>query len=360
MSPPLAEPSIRKILVRVNNWIGDVVMISPAIRALRKQFPGAEITLLAKTWVLEALRGSPDYDRLLEYDRSENHAGWAGWWRLARLLRRDHYDMAILFQKAFEAALFARVARIPVRIGFRTDSRGWLLTHPLEEPAVGHHVEHFLRIVKAAGCEISDRRLSFHLDRPSRDAAAVFLQKIDVWGGPLRVALHPGASKPPRSWHPARFADLASLLVREHGAVPLLLGTDADRPTLELMAGRIGPAAVLPPPGQTLREMAAVLERCHLLVCNDSGPMHIAAALRVPVVAIFGPGHPSRTAPHTDLELYRVLTAAYPCSPCRQKFFRECLPSPSGKPYCLEDIPVDVVKRACLEMIEGRQEAVRG
>ena len=361
MTAPPARAGIRKILVRVNNWIGDVVMISPAMRALRYRFPGAEITLLAKTWVLDALRGSPYYDRLLEYDRTGTHSGLAGRLTLIHLLRRERFDLAVLFQKAFEAAFLARAAGIPIRIGFRTDSRGWLLTHPLEEPEGAHHVEHFLQIAEAAGCGISDRRLSFHLDQRSRDTAARFLRDSGSPSAELRVAVHPGASKPQRSWHPERFAEVASRLGREHGARLFLLGSETDRPTLLRIADVIGPAAVLPLAGQTLREMAALLERCHLLICNDSGPMHVAAALRIPVVTIFGPGHPGRTAPYTDAGLRRVLTADYPCSPCRQKFFRECLPSPSGKPYCLEDVPVEAAMRACVEILGLRKgEALRG
>ena len=165
----------------------------------------------------------------------------------------------------------------------------------------------------------------------------------------------------PRAWHPERFARVASFLAREHGALPILLGSEADRNTLEAMAAIIGPAAILPPAGQALGEMAALLERCHLLICNDSGPMHVAAALRIPVVAIFGPGHPARTAPYTDAGLYRVVTAGYPCSPCRQKFFRECLPAPSGKPYCLEDVPVEKAIGACLEILgKGGEGSITG
>ena len=124
-STPLTS---QKILIRVNNWIGDVVMISPAMRAIRRQFPLAVITLLAKPWVLNALRGCPFFDRLIEYDREGLHAGLSGRLRLIRFLRRERFDLAFLFQKAFEAAFLARVAGIPVRIGFSTDRWGWLLS----------------------------------------------------------------------------------------------------------------------------------------------------------------------------------------------------------------------------------------
>jgi lipopolysaccharide heptosyltransferase II len=354
MRLPPADETIRKILVRVNNWIGDVVMISPAMRALRRRFPAAQITLLAKTRVLEALRGSPDYDRLLEYDRSGIHAGLRGRLRLIRLLRAERFDLAVLFQKAFEAAFLARSAGIPLSVGFRTDFRGWLLSDPLREPGDGHHVEHFLDIVAALGCDTSDRRLSFHLDQGSRDAAYRYLREIGADGPGPRIAVHPGASKAPRAWHKERFAEIASRLAGLHGARILLLGAGEERPLLEAIARRVGPSAALPSPGQTLREGAAVLERCKLLVCNDSGPMHIAAALRIPVVTVFGPGHPSRTAPYTRDGLSRVLTANYPCAPCRQKFFHECIPAPSGKPYCLEDVSVEMVMSACTAMLDLR------
>lgn len=354
MTPLPGEPPIRRILIRVNNWIGDVVMVSPAMRSIRRRFPDAEITLLAKPWVLDALRGSPVYDRLIEYDREGPHAGLAGRWRLIRSLRKRHFDLAILFQKALEAAVLARAAGIPLQIGFGTDGRRWLLTHPLEAPAEGHHVDGFLRIARALGCETSDRRLSFEIDQQARDAVWGFLSGIGLGGDGLRVAFHPGASKPPRSWHPERFAEVASALYRSFDLRPVLLGSDPDRPVLERMARVIGPAAALPPQGMTLRMMAAILERCHLLVCNDSGPMHVAVALRVPVVAVFGPGHPERTGPAFNRGLARVVTADYPCSPCRQRFFQECIPAPSGKPYCMEDIPVEAVVRACRVMLGER------
>ncbi len=360
MTPLLRDSRpIERILIRVNNWIGDVVMISPAMRAIRKRFPRAEITLLAKTGVLEALEGSPYFDRMIEYDREDEHAGLLGRGRLILRLRGIRFDLAILFQKAFEAAAFARAAGIPIRIGFRSDHRGWLLSHSLDVPSGRHHVEQFLCIAESLGCDISDRRLSFHLDQKSRDAAWSFLVRTGVASSPLRVAFHPGASKPPRGWHPERLAEVAKSLVRSRGARPLLLGSERDLSTLEAMARLVGAAAVLPPRRQSLREMAAVLERCHLLVCNDSGPMHVAAALRIPVVAVFGPGHPERTSPYADPTLYRVVTAGYPCSPCRQDFFSECIPAPSGKPYCLEDVPVRAVGEACEQLLDSLPGAVK-
>jgi lipopolysaccharide heptosyltransferase II len=345
---------VNKILIRVNNWIGDVVMISPAMRAVRGAFPRAEITLLAKTSVIDSLKGAPFCDRLIEYDRRGPHAGWKGRWKLIGELRREKFDLALLFQKAFEAALFARLAGIPQRVGFASDSRGWLLTTRLPLPRDGHHVLHFSRIAGSVGADTSDLRLSFHLTPAAKDTALRFLQAQRLCEEELRVAVHPGASKPARGWHAERFGEATAALVREHGARPLLLGSSGEAKALEIIRDIAGPTCVVPPPGQSLQEMAAILEHCHLLLCNDSGPMHIAAALRVPVVAVFGPGTPERTGPFTDPGLFRVLTHRFPCSPCRQDFFRECRSAPSGKPWCVEEVNLQEVLRACTELLGTR------
>jgi len=342
---------VRKILVRVNNWIGDVVMISPAMRAVRKAFPYAEISLLAKTWVLDAIRGSPYYDHLIEYDREGDHASWRGRWELVKQLRNERFDLALLFQKAFEAALFARMAGIPRRVGFQSDARGWLLTDPLPLPLQGHHADHFLRIVEAVGVEAIDRRLSYHLTPRARDGAIQFLREHGIFGGGLRIAIHPGASKPPRAWHSERFGEVATALARNHEATILLFGTGHDLQAVATIRALLGSACILPPEGQSLQEMAALLEHCHLLLCNDSGPMHVATALRVPVVAVFGPGTPGRTGPFSDPELFRVVTRRFPCAPCRQKFFQECLPTASRKPICLEEVTASEVLDACRDLL---------
>ncbi len=351
MSGRIPGDGVTKILIRVNNWIGDVVMVSPALRAVRRTYPRAEITLLARSWVIDSLRGSPYFDRLIEYDRKGVHAGGWGRWKLIRRLRRERYDMALLFQKAFEAALFAYLARIPRRIGFSTDARGWLLTDALALPKQGHHVEHFLQLAEAVGCDTTDRRLSFHVTPAARDAAYRFMRQHRLLEAPLRVGIHAGASKAPRAWHASRFAEVATALASQMGARILLFGSDADAPLLETIRRESGDVCLAPPRGQSLQVMAALMEHCHLVVCNDSGPMHVAAALRVPIVALFGPGSPERTGPFTDPALVRVLTRDYPCSPCRQDFFRECRPAESGKPFCLEEISAAEVVAASRDLL---------
>jgi len=354
--------AVRSILIRVNNWIGDVVMISPAVRALRTHFRGARITLLAKSWVLDSLRGDPVYDALIEYDRPGRHAGLRGRLRLAAALRRERLDLAILFQKAFDAAALAFLAGARHRVGYATDGRAFLLTRSLEPPAPDtHHVDVFLGIARALGCRIDDPFPSFHLKPEDRERADDLLHRAGLSSREPLVALHPGASKEPRAWHAERFAELGGRLAIARGARVLLLGSAAERGLLERISGALPRGiALLPPADASIKVSGAMIERCDLFVGNDSGPMHVAAALGVPTVGIFGPGTARRTGPRARGGLAVAVGKDYPCSPCRQEFFRECPPSPSGKPFCLEEITVDEVEREASGLLErARRQVLR-
>ncbi len=352
---PIDPGGVRRILIRANNWIGDVVMISPAVRAIREHFRDARLAILAKSWVLETLRGSPDYDDLIEYDRDGAHRGLAGRGRLVATLRRGRFDLAVLFQKAFEAAVFAWLAGARLRVGYATDFRRPLLTHPLPLPPAGtHHAELFLGIARALGCPVRDPFPSFHIDAEARASAASILRASGRMGpGPL-VAIHPGASKEPRAWHADRFGELGRRLAQTAGARIVLLGGPADQDRLQAIAARIPAGLALLPRGPvSIKETGAMIERCSLFVGNDSGPMHIAAALGVPTVGIFGPGSPALTSPLARPGRLAIVSKLYPCAPCRQDFFRECPPAPSGKPFCLEEIAIAEVEVVALGLLRA-------
>ncbi|MEE4112355.1 MAG: glycosyltransferase family 9 protein, partial [Desulfobacteraceae bacterium] len=142
--------NIQRILVRSANWVGDAIMTTPALHAIRKNFPHAKIILLAKPWVVPVFENSPDIDDIMVYAAHDRHGGWDGIWRLAGDIRRQRFDLAILFQNAFEAALLAFLARIPHRLGYTTDARTALLNHriwswrPLKK---GHLVDYYLGVL---------------------------------------------------------------------------------------------------------------------------------------------------------------------------------------------------------------------
>lgn len=343
MSPRTFERgAIRRVMVRANNWIGDVVMISPALAALRRTYPDARIDAIVRPQVADCFTDHPSVDGVVIQD-PRRHRGLLGTFRFAAELRRREYDLAVLFQKAIGAALLARLAGVPRRVGYDTDGRGLLLTDPIPETAasrVEHHVEYFLGVARGAGCDIngSRPRVVFPLDAASRGFADEFLSARGAARFAWLAAVAPGASKPGRAWHADRFAALAAKLVREHNAGIVVLGGPSDREEAARILQAAGASGIDAVGATTVRGMAALIERCRVFIGNDSGPMHVAAALDVPVLALFGPGTPAKTAPWMPPDRFVALSEHFHCAPCRQDFFRECNPSPSLKPMCLETI----------------------
>jgi heptosyltransferase-2 len=354
MNPPPDPSSVRSLLVRANNWIGDVILASPALHALRRRFDRARISVLARPGVLAALEGSEDLDEILVYD-PRRHGGALGRLSLIREIRGRRFDLGVLFQKAFEAAVFAKAGSVGRIYGYATDGRGAMLTDALPETEATratHHARVFLDLAAAAGADTSDRTLRFPLGEADRQAAARILAGAHVEEGVPFVAIHPGASKRPRAWHPSRLGEAAGILARELGGPVLVLGGPGDREAGAEAARHAG-ASVADLTGKTtIKEMAALLERARLFLGSDSGPMHVAAAAGAPIVARFGPGTPQKTGPFLDAARWEAVTEGFPCSPCRQDFFRECPPAPSGKPWCLESIGVERVVEAGRAVLE--------
>src|SRR6266568_3460991 len=144
-----------KILIRATNWVGDAVMSLPALAAIRCRFPHAEIVVLARPWVADIYAGETSIDRVIRYHAARGLRGWGAKWKLAGELRKERFDCAILLQNAFEAALLARLAGIPKRIGYDRDGRGWLLTDPVAVPARGdiprHERYYYLELLRRGG-----------------------------------------------------------------------------------------------------------------------------------------------------------------------------------------------------------------
>jgi lipopolysaccharide heptosyltransferase II len=346
---------VRRILVRSTNWIGDVVMISPALRSLREGYPDAQLDVVARASVSGAFRDHPLVDEVIVEQRrsgDRRHEGLGGAFRLAAELRSRRYDLAVLLPKSFGAAVAPSLARIPRRVGYATDRRRLLLTHPVPLP-VGveglHHAEFFLGPALYLGCPDLDRSLVFPVSRTDREAAAERLREV---GSARLVAIHPGASRPERAWSAGRFGELAAALSQD-GFRVVVLGAEQDRDAARVVLAAAGGTALDAVGLGGLGTMAALVERCELFVGNDSGPMHVAAAMGTPTVSLFGPGVPERTAPYVSRDRRREITDRFPCAPCRQDFFRECRPAASGKPWCLESIEVAPVLDAARELLNG-------
>lgn len=350
MSLGLRLSNPRKFLVRAANWIGDAVISLPALEALRARFPSAEIVVLAKPWVSELYWSHPALSRQIVYDSEGEHKGPRGFRILLRALKAERFDAAILFQNAFHAAWTAWRARIPARIGYARDGRSGLLTDAVEvHPAAAfdHQAYYYSYLLFRAGLiekprSIVEARLV--LSDAEKKWAEKRLESLGLRGPRLLVGLNPGASfGPAKRWLPDRFADLADRLIGGLQADVLVFGSRNEKPLAEEIARTMKQRAAFFVGETTLRQFMALLAQCKLVVCNDSGPMHLAAALGLPVVAIFGSTNERATGPLSSRA--RVISHRVACSPCG---LRAC-------PIdfrCMTAVSVDEVYRVALELVK--------
>jgi heptosyltransferase-2 len=319
------------ILIRATNWVGDAVMCLPALSAVRERFPRARISILAKPWVADIYARESFTDELILYNDAR--------WKTARALRAKRFDAAILLQNAFEAALIAWLAGIPNRIGYSRDARGFLLTSAVTLPKPGeiprHERFYYLELLRRAGIleEI-----------PESDA-------IRLRGLPAErkkvIGVSPGAAYGgAKQWLPERFAEAASLVAFERGCAIALFGSKSERALCEQVAARLNGHDVTNYAGETtLAQFIAKAAECELFLTNDSGPMHIASALGVPTVAVFGATDDVATGPTGSLS--RVVREPVECSPC---LLREC---PIDH-RCMQRVGAERVAREALSLLNGR------
>ena len=325
----MRKEGIRRIVVRGPNWLGDAVMCEPALSQVRTLFPEAEITLLVKPGIADLLAQHPAVNRTLVYDDRGRHAGLVGKWTLAGVLRRHRFDLAILFQNAFEAALISFLAGIPRRFGYATDGRTLLLTDPVTVPprtAQRHQVEYYWDLLKPLGGQgpAPSPRLFVTPD----ESALIAGRLADAGIGPsdLLIGVNPGSTYGhAKRWLPDRYAEVVNRVVKNaqnrSGARVgvVILGAKGEEPLGKTIADQIKTRTVVCSGQTTVRELMALVKRCQLFLTNDTGPMHVAAAFQVPLVAVFGPTDWQTTSPFgVDAKLVRQPVS---CAPC---LLREC------------------------------------
>jgi len=316
-----------KILIRATNWVGDAVMCIPALRMIRDLRPKAEIAILARPWVADLYRGQGYADRIVVYDNRGKHRGFWGRERLAAELRREKFDAALLFQNAFEAAWLAWRARVPERIGYARDGRSWFLTRSIPIPAKGeapgHEAYYYLELLRRAGwIERLPRieEISIAVPEEDRQRARERLAAGGVRKESLRVAFAPGAAYgSAKCWEPERYAALADQLIAAFDADVIFFGAPQEREMAARIAHAMRRRAFNLVGATNIGELPALLSSCRLFIGNDSGAMHVAGAVGVPVIGIFGPTDPEGTRPMTPQ--FTLIREPVECSPC---FLRKC------------------------------------
>lgn len=311
-------------------WLGDCVMATPTLRALRGLYPQAHITALVKSDMRPIVDATPWLDRILtirSHKRGRGDARRRSMLRLAGRLAAGRFDLAVLLPNSFRTALLTKMAKIPRRVGYDRDGRGFLLTDRLlpRRSSDGYIPvptrEYFLGLARYLGAVDPDPTMEL-FTRPQDDRAAqVLLAKggYQRESGQRLVLINPGASfGDAKRWLPDRFAAVADRCVRELGAAVALIGSPRERPVLDqVLAAAKEPLIDLPRLGLTLGTLKSIVRSSSLLITNDTGPRHVAAALGVPVVTIFGPTDPAWT--EIGFALERQVMVSVFCGPCQRK-----------------------------------------
>ncbi len=336
--------TIAKVLVLAPNWVGDAAMCTPALRALRRRLPQAEITVAARRAVCELLEGFPHITHCVEIAA---RPGLAPMLRLSAGLRPQAPDLAVVFPHSFRAALLARLAGAQIRLGYARGGRSFLLTHRATphrkdgRVAPVYMAREYLDLLEPLGCEDDDAGLELHADP---DAVAEVRQAIGAAAPVIGVA--PGAAfGPSKRWPAARYAAVMDRLAAETGARFFLL-TGPDEADVRSAILRQTCAPVIQGPFRTtgIALLKAMIAQADLLVCNDTGPRHIAVAFQKPVVCIMGPTSPDYT--DSPWERGAILRVDVDCGPCQK-------PVCTTDHRCMTRIDIDSVTAAVMDFLPG-------
>ena len=337
--PPGVSPQDLKpfqILIRSSNWLGDAAMSVSAVRAIKSGRPDARVTIAAPEKIAPMWKLVPEVDAIIAMPGAQLLSS-------VRLLRREpSFDVAILFPNSVRAALESWLTRIPRRVGYRGHSRRWLLNQivpvPRKPGPPEHHSLRFLRIARECGADTFDSDSS----RPGFLRSTSNVQ-MAINRQPIKIGLCPGAEYgPAKRWLPKRFAEAAEKISAQSSVQWILFGTPRDATVGAEIAAALGMHCVNRVGQTTLEQLIDGLRECRLLLTNDTGTMHLAALLGVPVVAIFGSTEPRLTGPLGDGHI--VLRHHVECSPC---FLREC-------PIdfrCMKGVGVQEVANAVLSIL---------
>ena len=299
---------MHRILVVMPNWYGETLFATPFLRALRQQQPDAFIATLGWPQCREVLLSNPHLNELIDYDERGIHRSPFAKWRLIRALHRRRFDTAFILRRSLSRSLMLALAGVPTQIGFENPKSGWLLSrrvpvadHPL------HKASAYLPLLGAAGLAVVPGPYEYVVTEEERRTAREWLHSHEGLDGRPFVVLHPGANWPHKRWAPERFATLGDRLISTQRVQIVITGGPRDRALAESIRVHMSQRATVIAGQTSLRQLAACLEQARLVVSNDTGVLHVATALRRPVVALYGPTSPVITGPLGDPERTIIL-----------------------------------------------------
>jgi heptosyltransferase-2 len=339
------------VLVVQTSFLGDTVLTLPLLAEIKRRFPGTHLSVLCTPLGEDLLSNHPAVDELIVDDKKQRDRGWRGLWRQAKRLRSKEFTLALCPHKSFRSGLLLFLARIPRRVGFAQSRSSFLFHVRVNRDPKRHDVERTLSILEGLGIQTQESEpvLDLPIAERTREKVIRELRSLGLDTSRLLVGVNPGSVWATKRWSAGGFARLIGMLKANYSCEILLFGGVDDAAVIAEVQARCGHSAVSLVDKITLHELPAALSLCHVLITNDSGPMHIAVAEGVPVVAIFCATTPALGFyPYSSKAI--VVEKDLPCRPCSSHGGRRC---PLGTEDCIRLIAPEQVYQAVVQLLDG-------
>lgn len=315
--------SPKHIIVRMPNWLGDLVMATPILTDLRHHWPEAKITAMCQGVLSTVIQGDPHINEVMSFKRPKGWLNRQTHQDLVIPLRKGQFDLGVLMTNSLSSAYWFWRGNVQHRIGYATHGRSLLLDHPIpfpKERESQHLVMTYKMLLEPLGIPVSQTPPRLYLTKDEQQAAKEKLSGYGVQASDLLIGINPGAAYgSAKCWLPERFKQLCNHLLDHPKFKIVFFGDKAGAPLVQEICAGLPSNRIIDMAGKTtLRELIALIQCCHLFLTNDSGPMHVASALGIPLIALFGSTSDVATSPYNG---GHVIHKHVPCSPC---YRREC------------------------------------
>ncbi len=336
----------RNIVVRMPNWIGDMVMATPVLTDLRNAYPNARITAMCRAPICDLLKNDPEVDELFCFSKTSSFSRRSDKKNIIGKLRHGKYDLGVLLTHSLSSSWWFWQGKIENRLGYDCNGRHFFLSHPVPLPSNverQHLVHTYKMLLEPLGIPLSNTHPRLFLAQKEQDEARTLLNQHGVTKESTVIGINPGATYgSAKCWLPERFREVAEKLLTDPSVFIVFFGDQSTAPLVKEISKGLVPRVINLAGLTSLREVAALISLCSVLLTNDSGPMHIADALGTKIVALFGSTNEIVTGPYRN---GKVIHKHVECSPCYQRTcpidFR-----------CMKQIESDEVYRTILTMIK--------
>lgn len=315
MQPP------KNIIVRMPNWLGDLVMATPILKDLRTHCPDAQITVMCQSNVAGLLKHDPNVNEIFSYQRPSGWIPHQQHWAIFDALQRGQYDLGILLTNSFSSAWWFWRGKVKKRIGYATNLRSPLLTDAVPFPKnveTQHLVTTYKMLLQPLGIPLSESKPFLYVSEEEKQAAKDLLRNHGVeFGKHIIVGINPGAAYgSAKCWLPERFHEITSRLLENPNVFIIYFGDTVGAPLVNNICKGFSERVINLAGKTSLRELISLINECSLFLTNDSGPMHIATALQIPLLALFGSTSDVKTGPYN---IGKVIHKHVECSPCYKR-----------------------------------------